>query len=296
VHDPLAAMADYVGDGDVMVLTGAGLSTDSGIPDYRGANGSLRRYTPMTFQTFVGDAAARQRYWARSHVGWRRFASARPNVGHQAIHALQQLGLLSGIVTQNVDGLHQAAGARDVVDLHGRLDRVICLSCREVSARTTLDTRLNAANPHFDVAVTAMNPDGDADIADAALASFRVVDCAQCGGVLKPDVVFFGESVPSATVEHCFDVLDRSQLLLVLGSSLTVMSGYRFVRRAVRESIPVVIVNQGSTRADADADLIVDAPLGVALPALVAALSTARQLMDGRDPGACTTSLHAVAG
>jgi len=288
-------MADYVGDGDVMVLTGAGLSTDSGIPDYRGANGSLRRYTPMTFQTFVGDAAARQRYWARSHVGWRRFASARPNIGHRAVRALQQLGLLSGIVTQNVDGLHQAAGARDVVDLHGRLDRVICLSCRDVSTRTTLDARLNTANPHFDVAVAAMNPDGDADIADAALASFRVVDCARCGGVLKPDVVFFGESVPSTTVEHCFDILDRSQLLLVLGSSLTVMSGYRFVRRAVRESIPVVIVNQGKTRADADADLIVDAPLGDALPKLLGALSGEAKPTNGHDPDAATASLHAVA-
>lgn len=262
MHDPFAALADYVSSGDVMVLTGAGMSTDSGIPDYRGANGSLRRYTPMTFPTFVGDAAARRRYWARSHFGWRRFAAARPNIGHDMVTRLQQLGVTSGIVTQNVDGLHTAAGASGVVDLHGRLDRVVCLCCRSITPRRELDDRLRAANPGFDVDVSAMNPDGDAEIADADLAGFTIVDCAACNGILKPDVVFFGENVARVIVTACFEMLERSQLLLVLGSSLTVMSGYRFVKQAVKLAIPVVIVNHGATRGDADAELIVDAPLG----------------------------------
>jgi NAD-dependent SIR2 family protein deacetylase len=276
MHDPHAELADLVSAADVMVLSGAGLSTDSGIPDYRGANGSLRRYTPMTFQAFTADDDARRRYWARSHLGWRRFAAARPNLGHHMVVRLQELGLLSGIVTQNVDGLHQAAGAVDVVDLHGRLDRVVCLSCRALVPRAELHERLHHANPGFAAAssVTAMNPDGDAEIADEELAGFNVVACASCDGILKPDVVFFGENVPRPTVTHCFEMLDRSSLLLVLGSSLTVMSGYRFVKQAVKLQIPVAIVNQGATRGDGDAALIVDAPLSQALPDLVQRLAS----------------------
>jgi NAD-dependent SIR2 family protein deacetylase len=272
VFDPIAALADYVSCGDVLVLSGAGISTDSGIPDYRGVNGSLRRYTPMTFQTFVSDDAARRRYWARSHLGWRRFAAARPNVGHQMVARLQRLGLLSGIITQNVDGLHQAAGALDVVDLHGRLDRVVCLSCRSLLTRDELDAMLRAANPSFGAEVVAMNPDGDAEISGDELGGFRVVPCRPCGGVLKPDVVFFGENVPRPTVDHCFSLLERSRLLLVLGSSLTVMSGYRFARRAIRDGIPVAIVNQGPTRGGDEAALLVEAPLASALPDLLARL------------------------
>jgi len=268
VFDPIAVLADYVSGGDVLVLTGAGISTDSGIPDYRGANGSLRRYTPMTFQAFVSEDAARQRYWARSQLGWRRFAAARPNVGHDMVARLQQLGLLSGIITQNVDGLHQAAGAFDVIDLHGRLDRVVCLSCRCLLSRDELDVMLRAANPSFGADVVAMNPDGDAEIPDDELGGFRVVACRSCGGVLKPDVVFFGENVPRPTVDRCFSLLERSRLLLVLGSSLTVMSGYRFVRRAVRDGVPVAIVNQGPTRGDADAELVVEAAIAAALTQL----------------------------
>ncbi len=273
MFDPIAALADYVAAGDVLVLSGAGISTDSGIPDYRGANGSLRRYTPMTYQTFVSDDAARRRYWARSHLGWRRFAAALPNAGHHAVGRLQQAGLVSGVVTQNVDGLHQAAGAVDVIDLHGRLDRVICLSCRSTTPRARLDARLRAANPAFDVDVVAMNPDGDAEIPDDELAGFAVVGCASCGGVLKPDVVFFGENVPRPTVDHCFELTAAARLLLVLGSSLTVLSGYRFVRRAAKLGVPVAIVNQGTTRGDAEADLIVKAPLGVVLPELATRLT-----------------------
>ena len=274
VLDPVAAIAAYVADGDVMVLTGAGMSTDSGIPDYRGANGSLHRYTPMTFQTFTSDDAARRRYWARSHLGWRRFAAARPNLGHRLVARLQECGLLSGIVTQNVDGLHQAAGASAVIDLHGRLDRVICLSCRGLSSRAELDLRLRRANPGFDADVSAMNPDGDAEIADDELLGFRIVDCLACGGVLKPDVVFFGENVPRPTVTACFELLEASATLLVLGSSLTVMSGYRFVKHAVRQGIPVVIVNQGLTRGDGDAELRVEGALRDVLANLVARIGS----------------------
>ena len=270
----MGALAAYVADGDVMVLTGAGMSTDSGIPDYRGANGSLRRYTPMTFQTFTSDDAARRRYWARSHLGWRRFAAARPNLGHRLVARLQEFGLLSGIVTQNVDGLHQAASASAVIDLHGRLDRVVCLSCRGLSSRAGLDVRLRLANPGFDADVSAMNPDGDAEIADDELLGFRIVDCLACGGVLKPDVVFFGENVPRPTVTACFELLEASATLLVLGSSLTVMSGYLFVKRAVRQGIPVVIVNQGLTRGDGDAELRVEGALRDVLANLVARIGS----------------------
>ena len=267
--EALETLAEFVSSGDVMVLTGAGISTDSGIPDYRGANGSLRRYTPMTFQTFAGSEAARRRYWARSHIGWQRFAAARPNLAHHMVARLQQLGLTSGIVTQNVDGLHQQAGAFDVVDLHGRLDRVICLDCRTTSGRAELHERLRQLNPGFAADATAMNPDGDAEVADDVLACFKVADCAQCGGVLKPDVVFFGENVPPSTVVSCFDLVDSSQLLLVLGSSLAVMSGYRFVRHAARQGIPVAIVNRGPTRGDVDATVLVGAPLADVMPWLV---------------------------
>jgi NAD-dependent SIR2 family protein deacetylase len=226
----------------------------------------------MTFQTFVSDAAARRRYWARSHRGWPRLTAARPNVGHQMVARLQQLGLLSGIITQNVDGLHQAGGAFDVIDLHGRLDRVVCLSCRSWLPRDELDLMLRVENPSFGADVVAMNPDGDVQISDDGLGGFRVIACRLCGGVIKPDVVFFGENVPPPKVDDCFSLLERSRLLLVLGSSLTVMSGYRFVRRAVRDGVPVAIVNQGSTRGDDEAALLVEAPLASALPDLVARL------------------------
>ncbi len=272
VRNPLADLAEYVGRGAVMVLSGAGMSTDSGIPDYRGPSGSLRRYTPMSFQTFLSDAAARRRYWARSHLGWRRFAAARPNLGHFMVARLEELGLTTGIVTQNVDGLHQAAGADDVVDLHGRLDRVTCLACKALCSRDDLDRRLREANPSFAADVTATNPDGDVDLAGNSECEFNVVDCSACGGILKPDVVFFGESVPSVTVEHCYELVESSRLLLVLGSSLTVMSGYRFVKRAVAAGTPVAIVNRGATRGDGDASLIVDAPLADVLPDLVASV------------------------
>jgi NAD-dependent SIR2 family protein deacetylase len=270
----LDALCDLVSLGDCVVLSGAGLSTESGIPDYRGATGSLRRHTPMTYQTFTQDPRGRHRYWARSFVGWRRISAARPNAGHAAVAALERAGLLSGVITQNVDGLHQAAGAEGVVELHGGLDRTVCLGCGDVSDRAELDQRLRAANPHFGPHVDEVNPDGDAELPDTVLDGFVMVDCLTCGaGPLKPDVVFFGETVPRERVDHCFERVDGASCLLVLGSSLTVMSGYRFVLRAAKLGIPVAIVNVGPTRGDAKADVRVDAPLGEVLPELARRLA-----------------------
>ncbi|HEV7899792.1 MAG TPA: NAD-dependent protein deacetylase [Planosporangium sp.] len=268
--DRVGVLAELVAAGDVVVLSGAGLSTESGIPDYRGPNGSLTRRSPMTYQTFTGDPAARQRYWARSHVGWRTIARASPNTGHRAVADLQHRGLLAGVVTQNVDGLHQAGGARDVVELHGSLNQVACLNCGDLLSREELDRRLREANPEFDARATVINPDGDVDLRDADVDGFRTVDCQVCdGGMLKPDVVFFGETVPAERVQRCFDLVKSARTLLVLGSSLTVMSGRRFVLRAAKLGIPVAIVNQGPTRGDAYARVTIDAPLGIALPALI---------------------------
>jgi NAD-dependent SIR2 family protein deacetylase len=265
----LAALADLVADGDVLVLSGAGMSTDSGIPDYRGATGSLRRHTPMTWQTFVRDPRGRHRYWARSFVGWRQISAARPNDAHRAVADLQRAGLLGGLITQNVDGLHQAAGARDVVELHGGLDRTVCLHCGDVASRAELDARLRAVNPGFGPRTDEVNPDGDVELSDDELDGFVMVDCLACGrGPLKPDVVFFGETVPRPRVDRCFGLLEQAGALLVLGSSLTVMSGYRFVLRAEKLGIPVAIVTLGPSRGDAKADVRVDAPLGSVLPEL----------------------------
>ncbi|HCT75150.1 MAG TPA: NAD-dependent protein deacetylase [Micromonosporaceae bacterium] len=255
--------------GEVAVLSGAGLSTESGIPDYRGPSGLARQVTPMTYQTFVGDRQARQRYWARSHVGWRRFAKAEPNDGHRSVAQLEDCGLVAGVVTQNVDGLHQAAGAQKVVELHGSLDRVTCLTCGDVSLRAELARRLREANPDFDPEVIAVNPDGDVDLQDEEIDRFHAVGCTVCGhGILKPDVVFFGETLPPERVRQSYEVVEKSRLLLVLGSSLAVMSGRRFVVRARRLGIPVAIINQGATREDATATLTINAPLGTVLPLL----------------------------
>jgi NAD-dependent SIR2 family protein deacetylase len=267
----LEAVAGLLERGDVLVLSGAGLSTESGIPDYRGPTGSLRKSLPMTYQTFVRDPLARQRYWARSQLGWRLIARAEPNDGHRAVAALQARGALSGVVTQNVDGLHQAGGAADVIELHGNLEQVVCLACLGKSPRTELDDRLRAANASWTAVASAVNPDGDVVLDEAAVASFRVVDCLGCGGVLKPDVVFFGENVPPAKVRHCYDLVERSRSMLVLGSSLAVMSGLRFVKRAASLGLPVAIVNQGWTRGDEHAAVRLDAPLGPTLTALVGA-------------------------
>lgn len=265
--DPL--LDELVRAGGVLVLSGAGLSTESGIPDYRGPSAALRRSSPMTYQTFVGSAAARRRYWARSHLGWRQLAAARPNAGHRAVTALQGSGLVSGIVTQNVDGLHQAAGADDVIELHGGLDLVVCLSCGLRERRIELATRLAAANAGFAASIASINPDGDAEVTDATLEGFVPVGCVYCSSdLVKPDVVFFGENVPRPRVDACYALVEATASLLVLGSSLTVMSGLRFVRRAAALGIPIAIVNQGPTRGDALAAVKVEAPLGELLTAL----------------------------
>ena len=263
-------LAEFVWRGGVCVLSGAGLSTESGIPDYRGPSGALRARLPMTIAEFRGSQAARQRYWARAHIGWRRISAARPNAGHRAVAELQQAGVVDGIITQNVDGLHEAAGARDVIELHGALGRVVCLQCGARSARDALDERLRTANPDLDWAAAATsNPDGDVELADEQVARFRLVGCESCGAdLLKPDVVFFGENVPLPRVQRCFELVDGAASLLVLGSSLTVMSGLRFVHRARDNRTPVAIVNRGATRADPLAELKIDATLGEVLPAL----------------------------
>lgn len=274
ITDP-GPVADALSTGGVLVLSGAGISTESGIPDYRGEGGSLSRHTPMTYQDFTADPLARRRYWARSHLGWRTFGRARPNAGHRAVAAFERHGLLSGVITQNVDGLHQAAGSEDVVELHGSLERVVCLSCGTPLPRRELARRLDEANAAFDPVAATINPDGDADLTDEQVGDFHVVPCAVCGGILKPDVVFFGEAVPPQRVQHCRDLVHDAASLLVLGSSLTVMSGLRFVRYAAQAGKPVLIVNRDLTRGDRYAVARIALPLGAALTAVAAELGVA---------------------
>ncbi|MFJ9671807.1 NAD-dependent protein deacetylase [Streptomyces sp. NPDC101221] len=264
----LAPVTDALAAGGVLVLSGAGISTESGIPDYRGEGGSLSRHTPMTYQDFTGSSDARRRYWARSHLGWRAFGRARPNAGHRSVAAFGRHGLLTGVITQNVDGLHQAAGSEDVVELHGSLDRVVCLSCGAFSPRRELARRLEEVNAGFSPVAAGINPDGDADLTDEQVGDFRVVPCTVCGGILKPDVVFFGENVPPRRVEHCRELVRAASSLLVLGSSLTVMSGLRFVRQAAEAGKPVLIVNRDATRGDRLAVTRIALPLGPALTAV----------------------------
>jgi NAD-dependent SIR2 family protein deacetylase len=240
-----------------VALTGAGMSTDSGIPDYRGP-GSVRA-TPMLFGEFTGSVEARRRYWARSYSGWRRIGQASPNAGHRALAVLEGFGLL-GVVTQNVDGLHRAAGSRTVVDLHGDIAAVVCLECGDRSSRAEVQRRLSVLNA--DVALpdrlehAELRPDGDAVVEHWA--NFVLAECRACGGGLKPDVVFFGESVPKDRVERAYALIDSADVLVVLGSSLTVMSGLRFVRHNAKLGRPVVIINRGPTRGDDLATLKID--------------------------------------
>ena len=267
--EAFGVLLDVMAAGNAVVLSGAGLSTESGIPDYRGPTGLARRATPMTYQTFTASAEARRRYWARSHLGWRHITQAAPNQGHYAVAELGRCGLLAGIITQNVDGLHQAAGASGVTELHGSLHRVICLSCGQRTSRSDLHRRLEAANPDWVSGPALINPDGDAVLDEAATESCAVVGCQACQGMLKPDVVFFGENVPPPRVQACYAMVEAASSLVVLGSSLTVMSGFRYVRHAAKQGSRVVIVNQGATRGDPYATATLDAPLGQALTALV---------------------------
>lgn len=270
----LVALAALAHGKRVVALTGAGCSTESGIPDYRGVDRAAPRRAPIQHREFVDHADARRRYWARSVIGWPQLAEARPNRGHRALVALELGGVLAGVITQNVDGLHHAAGSRAVVELHGAIARVRCLGCGALGARDELQRRLLAANPGWLArAAAAPAPDGDADLADGLVTDFAVVDCAACGGTLMPDVVFFGGNVPRATVDAAWALFDRAELLLVAGTSLAVFSGYRFVRRAAERGVPIAIVNRGETRGDPHATLRVDGRCGDVLPALAAALA-----------------------
>jgi len=235
----------------VAVLTGAGMSTDSGIPDYRGPDSPPSN--PMTIRQFTSDPEFRQRYWARNHVGWRHMAATLPNAGHRALATLERLGVVTGLITQNVDLLHTKAGSRSVIDLHGTYARVVCLDCGHSMSRAALADLLEAANPGFSeraeaVGGIAVAPDADAVVGDTS--RFQIVDCPVCGGMLKPDIVYFGESVPKARVEQAYATVDAADALLVAGSSLTVFSGYRFVRHAAAHGMPVAIINRGPTRGD----------------------------------------------
>ncbi len=261
----LGALAELLATARPLVLSGAGMSTESGIPDYRGPDGR-RRVAPMQYAEFVCSPEARRRYWARSYVGWQRFSAAQPNEGHRAVARLQRSGCLGPVITQNVDGLHQAGGALDVHELHGALARVVCLTCGDTTRRDILDARMREANPDYTVTSDEIRPDGDIALDQLDVARFIVPLCLVCGrDTLKPDVVFFGESVPKPLVARCFQLTDDASALVVLGSSLAVMSGYRFVRRAAARGIPVAIVTKGPTRGDVLATIRIDGPLGAAL-------------------------------
>lgn len=250
----------------VIVLTGAGISTDSGIPDYRGA-GRVARH-PMTYDTFMGSKEAQIRYWARSFIGWNRISEAQPNRGHFALAKAELANKVFQIITQNVDQLHQKAGSREVIDLHGRLDQVRCMNCNNRFSRTQMDLLLADLNPNVDRAADfEFTPDGDAEV--EAAADFQIPACPSCGGVLKPDVVFFGESVPTETVELAMKRLDEADALLVAGTSLSVNSGLRFARRAARSNKPIVIVNIGQTKADELATAKIEANTSLVLERLL---------------------------
>ncbi len=252
----------------LFVLTGAGCSTDSGIPDYRDANGNWKRSPPVNFAAFMGSEAVRKRYWARSLAGWPRVHGAQPNVAHAVLARLEYEGRIELLVTQNVDGLHQAAGSVQVIDLHGRIDRVRCVGCARSLSREALQAQLLRCNPRWSGLIAHAAPDGDADLEGVPFEQFVVPACEHCRGVLKPDVVFFGESVPRPRVDEALRRLERADALLVVGSSLMVYSGYRFAQAAAGLRMPIAAVNLGRTRADALLTLKVSEPCADALAAL----------------------------
>lgn len=258
------------------VLTGAGVSTGSGIPDYRDAQGAWKRPAPVRFQDFMAETLTRQRYWARSLVGWPVFSQAQPNAAHQALARLEQAGYVQALITQNVDGLHQRAGSQRVVDLHGRLDQVVCMGCGQRLARADFQHQLMAANPDWQHLSASVAPDGDADLAGVDFSAFQVPACAACGGILKPDVVFYGENVPAARRQQAMDHLAASGALLVVGSSLMVYSGLRFVHAAKQAGLPVAAINLGQMRDDALLDLKLAQACAPALSSLDDLLAPAR--------------------
>lgn len=266
----IAALADLLRGRRFAVLTGAGISTASGIPDYRGPGTLARARNPIQFRDFVNSDATRRRYWARATVGWERVVQAQPNMAHRALAALEAQRALTGIITQNVDRLHQRAGSEAVVELHGALAEVTCLACKSLMQRTSLQRLLIQHNPGWDGVQAPMAPDGDAEL-DADTANFWIPSCA-CGGILKPHVVFFGENVPRPRVDQAFEWLDSAEGLLVVGSSLAVFSGYRFVRKAAAIGMPIGLINLGTSRGEQHANVSVQAPAEEALPELVSAL------------------------
>ena len=250
----------------VAVLTGAGVSTDSGIPDYRGEGAPVR--SPMTFQQFLADLDYRKRYWAGSHLGWKRFSAASPNAGHKALADLELAGIVDGIITQNVDGLHLRAGSQRVVDLHGSMDRVVCLTCGQYYARGGVADQIAQSNPWLDAPdAVELSPDGDVEVKDVA--AFVIPECTVCGGILKPDVVFFGEFVPKEKFGEATALLQSADALLIAGSSLVVNSGIRLLEQASRRKIPIVIVNRGVTKGDNRASVKIDAGTSETLVSLL---------------------------
>lgn len=263
------ALRELLANRRVVVLTGAGCSTESGIPDYRSPESAARAKTPMQVKEFLGSPAARARYWARSFAGWRRFSAAKPNAAHRALAALEARGAIGGIITQNVDRLHHHAGSRRVVELHGALAEVRCLECGVLEDRESVQARLAELNPEFAEVSTGLAPDGDVELESARVERFRIAACRSCAGTLKPNVVFFGENVPPAITRAAWSLFDEAEALLVIGSSLAVFSGYRFVRRAAERALPIAIVNRGPTRGDPFARLKIDASAGEVLASIV---------------------------
>jgi NAD-dependent SIR2 family protein deacetylase len=270
--DAVTTLATALAERRLVVLTGAGCSTESGIPDYRGPGRTGPPRNPILHDAFLRRPEVRQRYWARATLGWTRFAGAAPNPAHHALAALEAAGALVGLITQNVDRLHHRAGSQRIIELHGALEDVRCLGCYHLYPREEIHRHLVAANPDWLAQAGAAAPDGDAQLDDAVVSAFHVLPCGSCGGVLKPDVVFFGGNVPAPTVAEAYALVDAADALLVVGSSLEVYSGFRFVRHAAGRGIPVAILNQGPTRADELAAVRVQARAGAVLPALAARL------------------------
>ncbi|MCY0996813.1 NAD-dependent protein deacetylase [Myxococcus sp. MISCRS1] len=273
--EDVEALASLLRGRRTVVLTGAGCSTESGIPDYRGPGTRARARNPIQHREFLQRPEVRARYWARSLLGWPRFAAARPNAAHQALAALEQGGHVRGLITQNVDRLHHAAGSSRIIELHGALARVRCLDCGAQEARVDLQERLLSLNPDFTHQVLELRPDGDAELSSEVLQSFRVPACLRCGGTLKPDVVFFGDNVPAPTVADAFGLLEEGDALLVVGSSLAIYSGYRFLVRASERQVPIAILNLGECRGVELADLCIEASAGDVLPRLASRLTRA---------------------
>jgi len=277
-HPTNDALAHFIAEHPrLFVLTGAGCSTGSGIPDYRDLEGGWKRRPPVTYQAFTGDAVTRARYWARSLIGWRRFGRAQPNGTHRALAALEAQGRIGMLLTQNVDGLHQSAGSRNVIDLHGRLDQVRCLSCEQRIARDRFQRELEASNPSWRDLDALDGPDGDADLDGLDFSTFDVPACVECGGLMKPDVVFFGENVPRDRFERASVELDAADAMLVVGSSLMVFSGYRFARAAAAAKKPIAAVNLGRTRADDLLSLKIESDCAATLEAVALPLSRLRE-------------------